>query len=668
MKKKLVCILIAIMFVSILSVPFEASAQGKIDVSADTKGSKMEYSIKNKTESDIDEIQIDEILKDKGGSVVDSSSISGGRIAAGDKAKLVGKPYNSFMGDFNLEYNVRCKMSGSNVLEEIASGSKKLNLSDVRISVSYSAQPADRVQKGSSVTYTAELTSKSNIPIYNIVVIDSVHGELGVIDVLEPEQKKTVSKNFNLSQSVESHVILKFDDPFGVRGGIEQPLYNTKIGVNVTEEVPEPKISIDVKPNKTAIKGSTDVAFNIDVQNTGNVALHNIELTDWDGKLISRNVKLQPGDSYSVQFTGKVEPEKSYEISCIASAEGTDKGAKASYTVKLSKLDPSVEIDRRIVPDSYKIGDTIKLEYIVRNTGNVGLKDIVLEESEWKEKSIGKLDSLDPGEEKVISIKIDLTAPIVSKVILKGYDKVAGEEYKYEAPSLAIGGKEGEASKLDIRLKADPERLDKPGSIILECRLSNKGNGSLKNVEVSIEERGIVLGSLLELPAGSEETMKSMPIDVEETETFRVVVKGINSAGNKVEFTSSPLTVEVGGQKKQDDTGDGRRAILKTVMVVITLLIIFVAGTLIYVVKNPKAYGKGDSIGKPKGEPSDKSDGGPIEKPGQEPIDQPGEDLIDQLDRETIGKYDEESIDKSNVEDGQEDGQKILRRRWKNKR
>lgn len=598
MKEKLIWFLIITMLAVILSTPLAVYAQGDIEVSVKAKGARLEYKLKNKTNDDIETIQIDEVLKDSSGNVVDSSSINSGWLAAGANVDINGKSYDNFTGSFSVKYDVRYKLPGNPDMQDLVSDEQKLNLkvkpSDIRISVSYSAEPADNVLKGSSVKYTAELESKSDMPIYNIIVIDSVHGELGRIDVLEPQQKRAVSKSFNLSESTESYIILKFNDPFNQDGQIEQPLYNTKLNVNVKRIAPEPKIVMSVKPNKSAIDGARDVTFNIDITNTGNVALTNIKLTDWNGKAFAQRDRLEPGGSYSESFTRKIEPDKVYKISCTASAEGTDKGIGTFYEVKLANAKASVEIDRKITPDSFKIGDSITLEYIIRNNGNVALRDIKLEEPEWKGRSlVGQLDNLEPGEEKTQSVRIDLTAPMVSKVVLTGYNKVTGEEYKYEAVGLSIGGSGADSdSKIEIDLRAEPERLEEPGSVKLECVIKNRGSDSLKNVEVSLEDSEFILGSFVELPGGSEETIKSTSIDIEETTTFKVVVKGINSAGNRVEYTSSPLTVEVGDGKDAEDDIDGKRAILKTVMVVLTLLIIFVAGTLIYTIKNPKAGSK----------------------------------------------------------------------------
>lgn len=472
---------------------------------------------------------------------------------------------------------------------------------DVKISVSYSAQPAENVPKGSSVAYTAELTSKSDIPITNIKVIDNVHGELGAIDVLQPGETKTVSKSFSISDSVESYMILQFDNPFAEGEQLEQSLKNTKLSVKVVKEVkevPEPKVSIAVRPSRTSAKGATDVNLNAEVKNTGNATLTDIKILDWNGNVVSTKDKLQPGGSYSAQFTGRMEPGKAYKITCRALAEGSNKSAETSDEVKLSKIEPAVNIDRKVIPETYGMGDKITIQYIIRNTGNVGLRDITLKEPQWQEQ-VGNLDSLDPGEEKTVSKEIHLDVPLVSEVVLTGYDKSAGEKYVYEATALSIGQNiADDVSKLDIKLESDPEKLDEPGSVKLLCTIENISSASFKNIEISLKERDIVLGSFVELPAGAKETIESLPIDIEETTTFRVVVKGINSAGNKVEFTSSPLTIEVVEPEEDDNKQDGRRAILKTVLVVIALLIVFVTGTLIYVIKKPKLGDKKETPGK----------------------------------------------------------------------
>src|SRR5690606_10746165 len=142
------------------------------------------------------------------------------------------------------------------------------------------------------------------------------------------------------------------------------------------------------------------------------------------------------------------------------------------------------------IPETYGIGDNITIQYIIRNTGNVGLRDITLEEPQWQEKQVGKLDSLDPGEEKTVSKEINLTAPLISKVILTAYDKITGGRYVYEATSFSIGQDAVEdVSKLDIKLEADPEKLEGPGSVKLICTIKNNGSGSFKNIEVSLKDR-----------------------------------------------------------------------------------------------------------------------------------------------------------------------------------
>src|SRR5690606_22577008 len=157
---------------------------------------------------------------------------------------------------------------------------------------------------------------------------------------------------FILTDSVESYVIFRFDNPFKEGEQVEQSLKNAKLSVNVVKEVPEPKISMTVTPDKTSAKGTTDVALNVNVQNTGNATLVDIKILDWNGNVVSTKNKLQPGQSYSVQFTGKMEPEKTYKITCRALAEGSDKKAEVSQEVKLSKIAPAVTIDRKIIPET----------------------------------------------------------------------------------------------------------------------------------------------------------------------------------------------------------------------------------------------------------------------------------------------------------------------------
>ena len=478
MRDRLNWLIIIVIVINILYIPSNTMADGKVGISTEVDGTKIKYKIANNTNKTIDKFHIEELPVDKDGNALgDFVDTSGGKIKSGESVTIAGESYEALSGQVTINYTLFCKFEDSEEEQEVDSGKVKLNLAEIRLKVGYSTDPSEPVLKDTNVKYTANVKSNSDITIRNISVIDSVHGELGWIEVLEPGKSIDVSNSFRITESTKSHVILKFDDPFVDGKTIERNLTETGVTVDVLRIVPDPKIAMSVKADKTAIIDATDVTFNIDISNTGNVALTNIRLTDWNSKAVDIKERLEPGGNYTVEFTKKVEPGKTYKISCIASAEGTDKGVGTFYEVTLKDAKSAVEIDRRVSPETYEMGDSITIEYIVRNSGGAALKDIKLEEPNWQGREIGKIDYLESGEERILSIRLDLTAPIKSEVILTGINTITGEEYRYEAATLSIGSDiREEEMKLDITLKSDPEMLEKPGSIVLEAIIKNIGN------------------------------------------------------------------------------------------------------------------------------------------------------------------------------------------------
>ena len=85
----------------------------------------------------------------------------------------------------------------------ISSGKKQITVLSTGVSVVYKASTGGPIPPGTEVTYTFEIKSSANININNIVVKDSVLGDIGVIPVLSPGETATVSKAFKLESTTK---------------------------------------------------------------------------------------------------------------------------------------------------------------------------------------------------------------------------------------------------------------------------------------------------------------------------------------------------------------------------------------------------------------------------------------------------------------------------------
>ncbi|WP_129722969.1 COG1361 family protein [Xylanivirga thermophila] len=590
MRCRFISILLSIMLLSCTLVNGIAIAEGNVEVNGKLEGNGISYTIKNNLEEDITGIEIEEILIDKDGNK-QQSFIQGDSIAPGQTKNLRGNDYSGTKGPLTIKYIVRYTTSSNGEMRVAGEGEKKLNIGEVRLNVTYQANPSSGIKKGDKITYTATIESKSDMVVNNIMVQDSSLGDMGTIPSLAPNESKTISKEFVVNDDMESYIILGFVDPFSGKQ-VTREMKKTKVKVKVQKEEVKnlnPKISISGKADKASIKDAQEVTFTFTISNTGDDVLKNIKCIDWDGETFFNAERLDVGQQISAKLKKQVQPGVSYSIRCAGTAEQDGRTVEAAYSTKFSSAVAQVEIDRKITPDQVNIGDTVRIEYIIRNTGTVSLLNIKLNENVWGE--VGGLTKLQPGEEKVIVTEKKLEKNFISSPVLTATNGNTGDEYEYTAADMIIPveGSEVNEAHISISVLAKPETLEKPGTVELECTIRNENDIPIKNVEIILKERDLVLGSFVEIGAGEQQIVKSPPIEVDQTEKFTVILKAKDTMGGAIEVSAKPINITIGKDSNKLDEKDpyGKAVLLKNILIVIILLTIFAVGMLIYVLKMP---------------------------------------------------------------------------------
>lgn len=498
----------------------------------------------------------------------------------------------SSAGDYDaidgyVKYSVEYAEEGQNEWKKLGEGT--INIVNMDLSVSYKVNAPGKVKKNDEVQYTAVVESDSNVAISDIIVIDSQMGELGRISRLEPGDGKTLTKYFRPQATTESYLILRYKDPMGVRGEITQEFPNAKVKVQVQEQEPVYSLELSGSVDKSFITSEEEVTIKLRIKNSGNVALNNVQCTDWNGNVFFEIVSLAPGQETTAEYKARVSPDKEYKIICSGTPEDGAEKVNAAYNIMIKKAEANIDIKREFEPQEIAPGDTVTLNYTIINSGNVTLVNGVVEEPELG--NVSSFDKLEPGEEKTFSVQAEMDEDgIISKTVVTAKDPDTGETYRFEADELLIpvaGG--GQNAHLSIDVTFDPPSLEEAGAVEVICTVINDGDIELNNIEVFIKERDIPMGSVLTLSPGQEETFRLPQLGVEETESFTIVVKAEDQEGNDYEFTSEPFEIVVGleGLDDEEDAGSrGRVAVLRTILIVIILLIILTAGALLYVLRD----------------------------------------------------------------------------------
>lgn len=559
------------------------------------------YTINNGRDINITQIKVNETL------------IGGDRDRVGETIFQPDKPIvpgqsNTFSGEkfkaekgvtsYTLKYTIEYMEEGSDHWIPLKSGQQEISILSTDIKVIYKASTGGPITPGQEVTYTAELQSVATVPIENILVEDSVHGEIGVIPVLNPGDKATVSKAFKLDKTTKSYPILTFDNPLDYNRRTVHA-ENAFLEVVVEEQQVEKPLVIQGQVNKTRIAPNEQVDFSLSVINKGNRALTNVKLVDWTGKEVLYKDALAPGKEATVIYTARVEPGVEYTFKATAVEEGTGRNVQDTYTANFTGIEAEIQIINRVTPEEIAVGDVVTIEYVLKNTGKVTMVDIVVEEPEFGE--VASFTELKPGQEETFSIERIIEHDTSSHPRVYAKDKETGHSYEFHGDFIEILINTVEAHPLlTIRLASEPEVLSEPGNVDLICTVINEGDIKIDNIELILNERSLYIGSILTLEPGDQETLTLPGLSIEEDTSFTVTAKGITYDGQEVEFTSEPYEIKIGEEIPEEKAENPKLSFLKRLLGVVIALAIATAGGMVYLIRDLRRGDKKKVTGKKK--------------------------------------------------------------------
>jgi len=548
----------------------------------------LNYGIYNGEAAVIEEWQLIESLSPIGEDERLNDYIVSEPIPAGNAKTLSGQPFSGIdeeKAPHTVYYRFRYRLAGETDFHAIF-GQETVYVANTQLNVTYSADYTAPVYLGQDIKLIAEVESLANVTLYNIIVSDSVYGEIGVIDVLPPGGYKKVEKVFPARKSDANYPILSFNHPVIVEKNIKQEYFEKQTVIDVIAEESIASIQVTGTSDQGYLPSMSSAEFLIKVKNTGNTPLVNIQASDWNGQGIFEYERLMPEEEAEFTYKAEIEPDIPYEILTTAVVEGSSQKIKSVYTIQIKRYDAKVEIERSIGSDTIKDGDKFTINYKIKNTGNIDLADITVEESFFGE--IRRISLLKAGEEAVFSHEFTAKADMVSNTVLNAVDTEMGKGYTSEAGEMKIpveavqetGDQEEKPAALSVVLETEKTALEKPGNVELFCTVANTGGKTLYSLEIKLMDRGTLVENISRLEPGEQQKINILPMRLDKSETFRIVVTGLDGDGNAVSYESSPLSIEVSGA-----ASGGKTSILRTILIVIVLLIILTIGSLVYLLR-----------------------------------------------------------------------------------
>lgn len=357
------------------------------------------------------------------------------------------------------------------------------------ISIDKKADQQTYNNAGDTIDYTILVKNTGNISLIELSIEDDLTGESWLLQSLEPGISHTLSTSYVITQadmdagSVTNTAVVTAQDVLG--GDV------IKTDQEVVHAIPDPGITI-TKTAETSFYSTPGelISYDIVVENTGNLTIYNVAVTD---SLTGDNwsvESLAPGMSAS--FIANYEIKQSDLdtglLTNLAFASGLtpfgenvdDSGQETIEAL----LDPSLQIAKTTSQTAFSlVGELITYAITVRNDGNLTIRNVQV--SDDLTGDTWTIDTLMPGEEATFSANYMITQQDLDNGFVTNNVHVSGEGPQQQTvedqDSLTVSASTD--TKLVITKTANQENYSILGEqIVYTIVMENTGNVSISDI------------------------------------------------------------------------------------------------------------------------------------------------------------------------------------------
>ncbi|WP_285462408.1 hypothetical protein [Agromyces sp. NBRC 114283] len=276
----------------------------------------------------------------------------------------------------------------------------------------------DELVVGETITYEFVVTNTGNVTLTEIVVNEGAFtgsGELSAVDcpvtVLAPDRQVTCTATYEVTQAdVDQGSIENSATATGTPPNGGDPVTSEPDEVEIPQDA-APGITIEksASPESTGAAGD-EITYTFRVTNTGNVTLTDASVTEGDfsgtgelGPIVCPDgaASLSPGEfvDCTAGYTLTQADVDAGGVTNSATASGTppNSGDPVTSEPDDARVDippaPELSIEKSADTDELVVGETITYEFVVTNTGNVTLTEIVVNEGTFT--GSGELSAVD---------------------------------------------------------------------------------------------------------------------------------------------------------------------------------------------------------------------------------------------------------------------------------
>ena len=312
------------------------------------------------------------------------------------------------------------------------------------------------------------------------------------------------------------------------------------------EEI-QTRLSITAAANPAQMVLAQDAVFSFLLENISGETVYDVTILfpEANGQQLVGDIaagEAVPAEvSYPVTDEDLANGSVTFSVACAAESGGEiaeTQSVSVPVTRELEK--PEVEFTRQISSRYVHAGDDLTLVYQVKNTGNVPLTGLALNDplGEFSE----TLETLAVGETQTFINRVQLQESAASTPTLRFASVASGQNYTKSLSSASITLAD---EAIFAQLSVDKTEVNYGDSVTLTLTLTNGGNVSFTDITLSDSVLGMLENEPLSLPSGAAPVVVARSCVIKSDTTFRVHISGNTDAGTPFEVDTDPVSVSV---------------------------------------------------------------------------------------------------------------------------
>ena len=312
----------------------------------------------------------------------------------------------------------------------------------------------------------------------------------------------------------------------------------------LAEASPALNAAADVSP--AAMVLPQNATFSFQLENPGESALTNVEVLFPEANGRHPVNSIAPGETANIQFSCPVSDadlnagKVTFLVTYCDSQGAPMPEISVSVPVIRDTERPEVEFTRQISSRYVHAGEEVTLVYQVKNTGNVALASLELNDPFGS--YTDTLAALATGETQTFIQRVVMEESAISAPTLRFSSAASGHSY-----TKSLSGASVALADESIRaiLSVDKTSVHPGDAVTLTLTLTNEGNVSFTDITLADEALGMLENEPLALASGAAPVSVIRNCVIKSDTTFRVTVSGKTDAGKNFSVITEPASVSV---------------------------------------------------------------------------------------------------------------------------